>query len=195
MDIKTNNEIEANDSLQQPLSTPHFDAAMISQAQQVEPLQVHDLNRRPPSKGSFFGGRMAIVGGILVALLLGAVAVGMVLGLRDRQTAVEQPATATQATPAPTDTDEATPVVKAPVVAPTPAKVTRAQRAEPREPEPKIVSPERVRRTVQVGIDDIDQALSPKGKKPTARKVGELFGDDRRNRKGKSKHRDEDDHD
>jgi hypothetical protein len=52
-----------------------------------------------------------------------------------------------------------------------------------------------VRRTVQVGIDDIDQALSPKGQKPAARKVGELFGGGRgdgRARKGKSKHRDDD---
>jgi hypothetical protein len=197
MDIKTDNDIEANDNPEQPLSTPHFDAAMISQAQQVEPLNAKDQRPRPGSAGNFFRGRLAVLAVILVVLLLGAAAVGMVLGFRDRQSAVAEPATANQATPAPTDTEALTPVVKAPVVAPTPARVTRAQRAEVREPEPKLISPERVRRTVQVGIDDIDQALSPKGQKqgqkPVPRKVGELFGrDDRRTRKGKSKHRDDD---
>jgi hypothetical protein len=187
MDIKMDNDdIEANEN-QQPLSTPHFDAAMISQAQPVEPLNTKDQRWRQGSTGNVFRGRLAVLAVILVVLLLGAGAVGMVLGLRDRQSAVTEPSTANQVTPEPTDTQAVTPVIKAPVVAPTPARITRAQSAEVRKPEPKLISPERVRRTVQVGIDDIDQALSPKGKRPAARKVGEIFGDSSP-RRVKSKH-------
>lgn len=196
MDINTDNDIKANDNSVRPLSTPHFDAAMISQAQQVEPLNAERAKSRPRSAGSFFRGRLALVAVILLVLLLGAAAVGIVLGLRDRQSSIE-PAAANQATPEPTNSEAVTPVVKAPVVAPTPAKVvTRAQRAETRQPDPvPIPAPERVRRTVRVSIDDIDRALSPSGQKSGPRKVGEIFGGgrgDRRERKGKSKHGDDD---
>ncbi len=195
MDTNTDNDIEANDNSVPPLSTPHFDAAMISKAQQVEPLNAKGGKSRPRWGGRFFGGRLAIVAVILLVLLLGAAAVGMVLGLRDRQSSVE-PATANQATPEPTKSEAVTPLVKAPVPVPSPAKVvTRAQRAETGQPEPKpIPAPDRVRRTVRASIDDIDQALSPKGQKSGARRVGEIFGNGRgesRERKGKSKHGDD----
>ena len=195
MDINTDNDIEANENPGPPLSTPHFNAAMISKAHKVEPLNAKGGKSRPRSAGRFFRGRLAMVAVILLVLLLGAAAVGMVLGLRDRQSSVAEPAAVNLATPEPTNTDVVTPVVKAPVAA-TPAKVlTRAQRAETGQPDPKpIPAPERVRRTVRVSIDDIDRALSQNGQKPGPRKVGEIFGSgDRRDRKHKSKHSDDND--
>ena len=196
MEINTDNDSETENAPGPELPPPHFDATMISQAQQVEPLDATGRRKRQPGPArDFLRSRLGVLAVILIALLFGAAALGMVLGLRDRQSSIEEPATANQTTPETADTNEAPPPVKAqPVNAPPVKALTRTQSAEIREPEPKPVSaPERVRRTVRVSIDDIDRALSQSGQKPAARKVGEIFGGnrtDRRGRKGESKHRD-----
>jgi hypothetical protein len=195
MDINTHNDIETENNSGEPLPQPHFDDAMVSQAQQVEPLDANGRRKwRPGAARDFLRGRLGVLAVVLIALLFGAAALGMVLGLRDRQSSIEEPAAANQATSEATDADAAPPPVKAqPVNAPPVKALTRTQSAEIQEPEPKPVSPpERVRRTVRVGIDEIDRALSQSGQKPAARKVGEIFGGvrtDRRGRKGESKHR------
>jgi hypothetical protein len=188
MEINTQNDIETdNDSEVLPLPSPQFDAAMVSQAQQVEPLDARDRRRWPGPARNFFRGRLAVLAAILIVLLLGAVGMGMLLGLRDRQSSIEEPNTTNQATPEPANASIAAPPVKDP-----PVKVlARPQRAEIQEPEPKPVNAqEQVRRTVRGSLDDIDQALSQSGQRP--RKVGEIFGG-RRNvgsgRKGDSRHR------
>lgn len=199
MEINTHHDIETENNSVEPLPEPHFDDTMISQAQQVEPLSASGRRKwRTGSARNFFRGRLAVLSVILVSLLLGAAALGVVLGLRDRQSSINEAAPANQTTTEPTDAEVAPPPVKAQPVAASPAKaITRPQRAEVTEPQPKPVSPpERARRTVRVSLDEIDQALIRGGQKPTARKVGEIFGggrNDRRGRKGESRHRDRDD--
>jgi hypothetical protein len=199
MEINTHNDIDTESNSGAPLSEPHFDDTMVSQAQQVEPLDASGRRKqRTGTARNFFRGRLGVLAVILVSLLLGAAGLGMVLGLRDRHSSIEEPATANQTTPEPTDADVTPPPVKAqPVNAPPAKAFSRTQPADVREP--KLVAPsERVRRTVRVGLDDIDQALSGNGQKPTARKVGEIIGggrNDRRGRKGESRHRDRGDED
>lgn len=185
MEINTHNDTDPDDNSEMPLPEPHFDAAMISQAQQVEPLDANGRRKwRPGSALDFLRGRLGALAVIMIALLFGAAALGMVLGLRDGRSSIEQPTTADQATPEPINAEVAAPPVKAqPAVAP-PVKAF-AQRAEKTESDPKLVSPpERVRRTVRVSLDNIDQALSEKSER--SRKVGEYGGrrNDRRGRKG-----------
>jgi hypothetical protein len=185
METNTRNDIETNNN-SPALPPPQFDEAMVSQAHQVEPLDASGQRKWGPA-WNLFRGRLGVLAVILVVLLLGAAALGMLLGLRDRRSSIEEPATANQATPEPTSAGVAAPPVKDP-----PAKVlARPQRAEIQEPEPKPVNaPERVRRTVRVSLGDIDQALSPREQRP--RKVGEIFGggrSDRRGRKSESRHR------
>jgi hypothetical protein len=187
MEINTQSDSDTNNNSETPLPTPHFDAQMISQAQQVEPLDASGRRKwRPGSARDFFRGRLRVLAVAMVALLFGAAALGVLLGLRDARSSIEQP-TADQAIPEPTNAEASPPPVKAqPAVAP-PVKAL-AQRAEKTEPAPKPVSAsERVRRTVRVSLDDIDQALSEKIVRP--RKVGEYGGgrNDRIGRKGESR--------
>jgi hypothetical protein len=201
MEINTHRDTDAdNDSetpLPIPLPAPHFDAAMISQAQQVEPLDASGRRKwRPGSARDFFRGRLGVLAVTMIALLFGAAALGVVLGLRDGRSSIEQPTTMDPATPEPTNADAVAPPVKAQPAVPPPVKAF-AQRAEKTEPDPKPGSaPERVRRTVRVSLDDIDRALSEKSERP--RKVGEYggSGNDRRGRKGESRRRERggDDH-
>ena len=186
MEFDTQNDIETdNDSEMPALPPPQFDAAMISQAQPVEPLDVSGRRKWPGPPRNLFRGRLGVLATILITLLLGAAALGMLLGLRDRQSSIAKPNTANQATPEPANAIVAAPPVKDP-----PAKVlARPQRAEIQEPEPKPVNaPERVRRTVRGSLDDIDQVLSQSGQRP--RKGGEIVGGGRNvGRKGNSRHR------
>jgi hypothetical protein len=195
MEINTHNDIDPDNNSGIMLPEPHFDATMISQAQQVEPLDASGRRKwRPASARDFFRGRLRVLAVIMVALLLGAAALGMVLGLRDGRTSIEQPTTADQATPR-TDADVEPPPVKTqPVNAPPVKTFGRTQRAEIRESDPKPVSPpERVRRVVRVSLDEIDQARSEKNVR--ARKVGEYGGggNDRRGRQGDLRRRGGDD--
>jgi hypothetical protein len=192
METNTQNDIETDNNSGPPLPPPQFDAAMVSQAQQVEPLAARGRRKWAGPARNFFRGRLGVLAVILIALFLGAAALGMLLGLRDRQSSIDEPTTANQATPEPTNAGVAAPPVKAlPVNAPPGKALARPQRAEIQEPEPKPINvPERVRRTVTVGLDDLDQALSQKSQRP--RKVGEIFGggrDARRGRKSDSRHR------
>lgn len=192
MEINTPNDIETENNSEPPLPPPQFDAAMVSQAQQVEPLDASGRRKWPGPARNFFRGRLGVLAVILIGLLLGAAALGMLLGLRDRQSSIDEPTTANQVTPEPTNAGVAAPPVKAaPANAPPVKALARPQVAEIQEPEPKPVNvPERVRRTVRVGLDDLDQALSQRGQRP--RKVGEIFGggrDARRGRKSDSRHR------
>ena len=197
MEINTQDDIETDNDSISPLPPPQFDEAMISQAQQVEPLDASGRRKwRAGSAGDFLRGRVGLLAVILVTLLLGAAAFGMLLGFRDRQSAIAEPTTANQATPEPTEESEVTttPVKTQPVSAAPAKSLARTPRDETPEPEPKLISPQkRVRRTVRVGLDDIEQALA------RPRKVGEIGGgrDDRRDRKRESKDRkrDKDDHD
>jgi hypothetical protein len=192
MEINSPTDIETENNSAAPLPSPQFDAAMVSQAQQVEPLDASGRRKWPGPARNFFRGRMGVVAIILIALLLGAAALGMLLGLSDRQRSIDEPTTANEATPEATNTGVAAPPVKVPPPNAPPGKaLAHPQREEIQEPEPKpVTAPERVRRTVRVGLDDIDQALSPRAQRP--RKVGEIFGsgrNDRRGRKGEPRHR------
>jgi hypothetical protein len=182
MEINTHNDTDPDNNSEMPLPEPHFDAAMISQAQQVEPLDANGRRKwRAGSALGFLRGRLGMLAVIMVALLFGAAALGMVLGLRDARSSIEEPTTATQATPEATNAEVEAPPVKAqPAVAP-PVKAFA-------DPKPVSAS-DRVRRTVRVSLDDIDQALSEKSERP--RKVGEYGGgrNDRRGRKGESRRR------
>jgi hypothetical protein len=191
MEINTQNDIETDNDSGPPLPPPQFDAAMVSRAQQVEPLDASGPRKWAGPARNFFRDRLGVLAIILIALLLGAAALGMLLGLRDRQSSIDEPNTANEATPEPTNPGMAAPPVKAPPVNAPPVKaLARPQRSEIQEPEPKPMNvPERVRRTVTVGLDDIDQAMSQRGQRP--RKVGEIFAggrDARRGRKSDSRH-------
>jgi hypothetical protein len=190
MEISTHSDTDADNNSETPLPAPHFDAAMISQAQQVEPLDASGRRKwRTGSARDFFRGRLGVLAVTMIALLFGAAALGVVLGLRDGRSSIAEPTTADHATPEPTSADAEAPAVKAQPAVPPPVKAF-AQRAEKTEPDPKPVSPpERVRRTVRVSLDDIDRALSEKSVRP--RKVGEYggSGSDRRGRKGESRRR------
>jgi len=185
MEMNTQNDIETDTDSSPQLTTPQFNEAMVSQAQQVEPLDSSGQRRWPGAARNFFRGRLGLLAVVLIALLLGAATLGMLLGLRDRQNTIAEPAQANQATPEPADAGLAAPPVKDP-----PARVlTRSQRAEINESEPKpAIAPERVRRTLRVSFDQLDQALSQKEQRP--RKVAEIGGrSERRGRKGESKDR------
>jgi hypothetical protein len=196
MEINTHSDTDTDNNSETPLPEPHFDAAMISQAQQVELLDTSGRRKwRSSSTLDFLRGRLGVLAVTMIALLFGAAALGVVLGLRDGRSSIEEPTPANQPTPAPVNDGVAMPPIKAkPVNAPPVTPRVRTQRAELPAPETKPVSPpERVRRTVRVGLDDIDRALSQGGQKPAARKVGEIFSGsrkgDRHGRKGESKHR------
>ena len=188
---KNNTEIESNPG--SALPPPQFDAAMVSEAQQVEPLDANGRRtRRPLSPRNFFRGRLGVLAVVLTVLLLGAAAFGMFLGLRDqRQNSVEDATTASKTTPEPTSSGESAVPVKAPTVQAPPVKaLSRTQGARLQEPLPKPVSPpERVRRSMRASLDEFDRALSQSGQKPVPRKVGEIFGGSRNSRKGESRRR------
>jgi hypothetical protein len=190
MEINTHSDTDPDNNSETPLPTPHFDAAMISQAQQVEPLDANGRRKwRPSSPRDFFRGRLGVLAVTMIALLLGAAALGVVLGLRDARSSIEEPTMANQAVPEATNAEVAAQPVKAQPAVASPVKAF-AQRAEKTESDPKPVSPpERVRRTVRVSLDDIDKALSEKIVRP--RKIGEYGGggSDRRGRKGESRRR------
>jgi hypothetical protein len=182
-------EIESNPG--SPLPPPQFDAAMVSEAQQVEPLDANGRRtRRPLSLRNFFRGRLGLLAVVLTVLLLGAAALGMFLGLRDqRQNSVEDATTASKTTPEPTSSGESAVPVKAPAV----KASSRTQGAQVQEPLPKPVSPpERVRRSMRASLEEFDRALSQSGQKPVPRKVGEIFGGSRNSRKGESRRRQRD---
>jgi hypothetical protein len=194
MDINSQNDIEMENKPGSPLPPPQFDAAMVSEAQQVEPLPARRARRTGPAR-NVFGGRLGVLVVILITLFLGAAAFGMFLGLRDRQSSIEDPATANQATPEATNARETVQTEKAvPVKAPV-KESTRTQRAEVIEPEPKPVAPlVRARRSVRVSLSDLDQEKSGQ---PAARKVGEIFSgvrhDDRHGHRGERRRRERDD--
>lgn len=195
MEINTHNDNDPDNNSEVPLPEPHFDAAMISQAQQVEPLDANGRRKwRAGSARDFLRGRLGMLAVIMVALLFGAAALGMVLGLsegRDARSSIEEPTTATQATPEATNAEVEAPPVKAqPAVAPPVKAFAPTQRAEIQESDSKPVTPsERVQRTTRGSLDNIDQALSEKTVRP--RKVGEYGGgrNDRRGRKGELRKR------
>jgi hypothetical protein len=197
MEINTHNDTDPAKDLEMQLPEPHFDAAMISQAQQVEPLDANGRRWRAGSMRDFFRGRLGVLAVTMIALLFGAAALGVLLGLRDGRSSIEEPTTANQATPEPANDGVAMPQVKAEPVNATPLKpLVGTQRAGLSEPGPKPLSPpERVRRSVRVGLDDIDRALSEKIVRP--RKVGEYGGgrNDRSGRKGELRKRDRVDED
>jgi len=195
MEINLHNDIEKENNSGGPLPAPHFDAAMVSAAQPVEPL---DASRawRSGSLLHLTRRRLRMLIAVVLTLLLGAAAFGMFLGLRDRQNAIEDAETANQKTPAPPNAAEAPPPIKA---APVKASA-RTQRAEVKVPEANPFTPARlVRRSVRNSLADVDEAFSQSGQKPAARKVGEIFGGgrtgDRHGYKGEPRRRERDDQD
>jgi type IV secretory pathway VirB10-like protein len=149
------------------LPPPRFDAAMISAAQQVEPL---------PPRGAvqtFLRGKLGMLIAIMVALLICAAAFGMVLGLRDRHNLIDETTKENQSTSDSTNSDEAAPTLKGP-----PPKVpARIQAADSHAPEPKpVTSAVPSSRSQQTHRAEADQDESLKSEKPVARKVGEIFG-------------------
>jgi hypothetical protein len=198
MEINSHNDIDMENNSVTPLPTPHFDAEMISEAQQVEPLEPRGRQSwRSGPLQNFVRGRLGLLIGIVIALLLGAAAFGMFLGLRDRQNPVETAETANQATPEPTSDAGATTPTKAQIVKAPVKSLARTQPVEDPRRETKP-APERVRR-VLASPAEIDQALSGRGDLPMPRKVGELFGDgrrsERRGHKGEGHRRDRNDDD
>ncbi len=196
MEPINNTEIESNSGSPLP-PPPQFDSAMVSGAQQVEPLDANGTRTRwPLSSRNFFRGRLGVLAVVLTVLLLGAAAFGMFLGLRDqRQRSVQDATTASETTPEPTSTGESAVPLKSPPVKAPPVKASvRTQKVQLQEPLPKPVSPpERVRRSMRATLDEFDRALSQGGQKPAPRKVGEIFGSGRNSRKGESRRRERDD--
>jgi hypothetical protein len=196
MEINTRNDTEIESNPGKPLPPPQFDAAMVSEAQQVEPLDAHGRRtRRPLSPRNFLRGRLGVLVVVLTVLLLGAAAFGMFLGLRDQQqNSVENTTTASETTPEPTSTGESAVPLKAPMVqAPAVKGSARTQATQTQEPLPKPGSPlERVRRSGRANLDEFDRALSQSGQKPAARKVGEIVGSSRNSRTGESRRRERD---
>jgi hypothetical protein len=162
MITKTKNSVvlEHNSNIPCP-PPPHFDADMIASAQPVEPLTLNQAQpRRQSSARRLLQGRVWLVAVLSVALLLSAVAVGMVLGLQDgyaesRPTAIE---------PGPGVVNQA--------VDSAPKALAPAQPFQDRS--------NRIRRSsrmlrVAPALADVAPTETRFNDKPVARKIGEIF--------------------
>jgi hypothetical protein len=155
------------------LPPPRFDDAMISAAQQVEPL---------PPRGAvqtFLRGRVGVLVAIMVALLICAAAFGMVLGLRDRHNLIDETTKENQVISEPRNSVEVAPNLKGLP----PKEPARIQAAESHAAEPKpVTSAARAPRSPRLQLPEAAQDESLKSEKPVARKVGEILGGRNRDR-------------